>query len=151
MNGCATISRGSADKPAKTEYNMLELTMCLPDEYVDTISSDSDPDCDTPKFNPAISKRTTPLNTIQQPNGSTKRSIFIIEKRRSSPSFKQKMSGINETLHKNIDEYYSQVQQLQRKNRIQEKQLDSLCSKLTYLSENSNIGPFDTSKSGKDE
>ena len=61
------------------------------------------------------------------------------------------MSGINEKLRANVEQYYSQVQQLKRQVKVQGKQLDYLRSKLTYISEFSNIGPIITHDPTKDE
>ena len=60
MSSRATVSRSSADKRVRTEYNLSELTMDIPDEYVEAINSRSDSDFVSRKYNPDISKRSTP-------------------------------------------------------------------------------------------
>ena len=120
-------------------FDLSELTTDIPDEYVEAINSDSNPDFETPKHKKAHRKRSSSLSKNSEPAISRKRSIQLVKQSKSSSSSKQKLSGINEKLLANVDEYYSQVQQLKRKVRMQEKQLDYLRSKLTYISEFSNI------------
>ena len=68
MSSRATVSRSSADKRVRTEYNLSELTMDIPDEYVEAIDSGSNPGFVSRKHNPIISKHSIPLNKNPQPN-----------------------------------------------------------------------------------
>ena len=151
LSSHTTVRRGSADKQIGTEFELSELTTDIPNEYVEALNSDSDPDFETPKHKKAHNKRSSSLSKNLQPVESRKRSIHLVKQSKTSPSSTQKMNSINAKLRENIDEYYSQVQHLKRKVWMQEKQLDYLRSKLTYISEFSNIGPFDTHAPGNDE
>ena len=151
LNSRATVSRVSEDKRIANEFDLSELTTDIPDEYVEAVNSDSDPDFENPKHKKAHRKRSFPLSKNSKPAISRKRSISSVKQSKSSPSSKQKLSGINEKLRANVEQYYSQVQQLKRQVKVQGKQLEYLRSKLTYISEFSNIGPIITHDPMKDE
>jgi len=151
LNSRTTVSRGSEDKRIANEFDLSELTTDIPDEYVEAINSNSDPDLENPKHKKAHRKRSSSLSKNSEPAISRKRSISSVKQSKSSPSSKQKLSGINEKLRENVEQYYSQVQQLKRQVKVQGKQLEYLRSKLTYISEFSKIGPIITHDPMKDE
>ena len=147
----AAVTRGSADKRNATDFDLLELAKDIPDEYVDVISSHSDPDFATPKHKKTNRIASSSLSKNSEPAISRKRSIPLVKQSKSYSSSKTKLSGINETLTANVQEYYSQVQQLKKKVRMQEKELEYPQSKLSYISELSDIGPIFMRNPMKDE
>ena len=126
LSSRATVSRGSADKQIGTEFKLSEFTTDIPNEYVEALNSNSDPDFETPKHKKAYNKRSSSLTKNIQPVESRKRGIHLVNQSKTYPSSTHKMSNINANLRENIDEYYSQVQQLKRQVRMQENQLDYL-------------------------
>lgn len=140
----AQVSRGGAVERIANEFDLSELTTDIPNEYVEAINSGSDPEFETPKHKKAHKKRSSSLIKNSEPAISSKRSM-------STRSSKQKLSSINDTLRENVELYYSQVQHLKRHVKVQEKQLEYLRSKLTYISEFANVGPNIPHDPTKDE
>lgn len=60
MNICATVSKRSADKWIRIKFDLSELTLDIPNEYVEALNSNSGPDFETAKYNKAIKKRSLP-------------------------------------------------------------------------------------------
>ena len=147
----AQVSRGGAVERIANEFDLSELTTDIPNEYVEAINSGSDPEFETPKHKKAHKKRSSSLSKNSEPAISRKRNISPHKQSKSSPSSKQKLSSINDKLRENVEQYYSQVQHLKRHVKVQEKQLEYLRSKLTYISEFANVGPNIPHDPTKDE
>ena len=56
LSSRTTATRGSPDRRIATEFELSELTTDIPNEYVEAINSDSDPDFESPKHKKAPNK-----------------------------------------------------------------------------------------------